>query len=353
MVEEKIFITDEELRELLRRAEAKIKVVGVGGAGNNTLHRLKEMGIVGAELIAVNTDAQHLLRVNADKKILIGLETTAGYGSGGDPKIGEAAAKESEHTLKKALEGADMIFITCGLGGGTGTGASPVIAEISRKMGALTIGVVTLPFSIEGRRRMTIALEGLERLRENVDTTIVVPNDKLLEVAPDLPIDAAFKTSDLVLANAIKGTTEIITKPGLVNVDFADVKAVLKDGGFAVIGLGESDSENRAEEAVNKALTNPLLTVDITGAKGALIHIVGGRDLTLGEAKTIVDSIARRLDPDAKFTWGALIENEMEKKIRVLAIIAGVTPKDLKERAFFERREVKKIEEELGIRFLE
>ncbi len=353
MDEEKIFITDEELQEILRRAEAKIKVVGIGGAGNNTIHRLREMGIVGAELIAVNTDAQHLLRVKADKKILIGIETTKGYGSGGDPKIGEAAAKESEHVLKKALEGADMVFITCGLGGGTGTGASPVIAEIAKKLGALTIGVVTLPFSIEGRRRMGIALEGLDKLRDHVDTTIVVPNDKLLEVAPDLPIDAAFKTSDLILANAIKGTTEIITKPGLVNVDFADVRAVLENGGFAVIGMGESDSENRAEEAVQKALSNPLLTVDITGAKGALIHIVGGRDLTLCEARTIVDSIARRLDPDAKFTWGALIENEMEKRIRVLAIITGVTPQEIKERAFFESKEVKKIEEELGIKFLE
>ncbi|MEM4641516.1 MAG: cell division protein FtsZ, partial [Candidatus Pacearchaeota archaeon] len=249
---------DKELEELVLKQRASVKVFGVGGAGGNTLTRMKEIGIVGAECIAVNTDAQDLLYTYADSKILIGRELTQGLGAGSNPKIGEEAAKESEHELKKAMQEADIVFITCGLGGGTGTGAAPVIADIAKKMGILTIGVVTLPFTIEGQKRFENAMYGLEKLEASVDTLIVIPNDKLLELAPDLPLHTAFKIADEILTNAVKGITELVTKAGLVNLDLADVKAVMLDGGVAMIGVGESDSANRAEEAIEKAIENPL-----------------------------------------------------------------------------------------------
>ena len=230
---------DRELEELLKKQSAKIKVVGVGGGGNNSLSRMKEIGIKGGELIAINTDAQDLLYANADQKILIGKELTQGLGAGSNPKVGEEAAKESESEIKKKLLGADMIFITCGLGGGTGTGAAPEVSRLSKKQGALTIGVVTLPFTIEGRKRIENAMNGLERLEAMVDTLIVIPNDKLLELAPELPLHTAFKISDEILTNAVKGVTELVTTSGLVNLDFADIKAVMVDGGVSLIGMGE------------------------------------------------------------------------------------------------------------------
>ncbi len=339
--------------ELLKGIKAKIKVVGVGGAGNNTITRLKEAGIQNVELIAVNTDAQQLLATKADRKILIGWETTRGCGSGRDPKIGEAAAKESEHVLKKALEGSDMVFVTCGLGGGTGTGAGPVIADIAKKLGALVVGVVTLPFSVEGRKTMQKALEGLRNFSESVDTLIPIPNDKLVENMPDTPLPTAFRMVDEVLVNAIKGISDITTRSGLINVDFADVRAIMKDGGFGVIGLGESDSENRAEEAVNKALSHPLLKIDISGAKGALINITGGKDMTVAETKTILEAISKRLDPEAKMACGAVVEEGMEKKLRVLIIVVGVKPVEI-EAYLPELKETisERLERELGIEFV-
>src|SRR3989338_2584487 len=265
---------DRELEELLKKQSAKIKVIGVGGGGNNSLSRMREIGIKGGELIAVNTDAQDLLYTNADVKILIGKELTQGLGAGSNPKIGEEAAKESESDIKKRLSGSDMIFITCGLGGGTGTGAAPVIASIAKKQGALTIGVVTLPFTIEGKKRVENSMIGLEKMESIVDTLIVIPNDKLLELAPDLPLQTAFKIADEILTNSVKGIAELVTTTGLVNLDFADVRAVMVDGGVSFIGMGESDSANRAFESVEKAIKNPLLDVDISGATGALINIV-------------------------------------------------------------------------------
>jgi len=323
---------DEELVKILEEARARIVVIGVGGAGNNTVTRLKEAGIEGAEVVAVNTDAQDLLAAKADRKILIGYDLTRGLGAGGDPKIGEEAAKEDLEKIRDVVKDADMVFVTCGLGGGTGTGAAPVIAEVAKKEGALTIAVVTLPFSVEGKRRMENALKGLERLQQTADTCIVIPNDRLLEVVPDLPLTAAFKVADEVLINAVKGITEMITKPGLMNLDFADVRAVMEGGGYALIGIGEAenaDGGNRAVKAVENALNNPLIDVDISGAKGALVHVKGGKDLTLKEAEEVVELVASELADDATVIWGAQIEEDMNDVLRVTVIVTGIENADI------------------------
>ncbi|WP_456482846.1 cell division protein FtsZ [Methanopyrus kandleri] len=324
---------DQELMEVLERARARIVVLGVGGAGNNTATRLKEEGIEGAEVVAINTDAQDLVSCKADRKVLIGYELTRGLGAGGDPRVGEEAAKEDMEKIKEVVEGADMVFVTCGLGGGTGTGAAPIIAEVARKEGALTIGVVTLPFSVEGRRRIENALEGLERLRQVADTCIVIPNDRLLEIVPDLPIAAAFKVADEVLINAVKGITEMITQPGLMNLDFADVRAVMENGGFALIGIGEaendSESGSRAVQAVENALNNPLVDVEVSGATGALVNIVGGKDLTLKEAEEVVELVASELSEDATVIWGAQIDEDLNDVLRVTVIVTGIEDADL------------------------
>ncbi len=350
---------DKELEKLIKARQPRIKVVGTGGAGNNTITRLMQVGIVGAETIAMNTDAQDLLFSDADVKVLLGRELTKGFGAGGDPKIGEEAAKESKDEIKRVLEGSDMVFVTCGLGGGTGTGSAPVIANIARKLGALTIGVVTLPFSMEGKQRMENARVGLEKLSKEVDTLIVIPNDRLLEIVPDVSLAAAFKVCDEILVNAVKGITELITKPGLVNLDFADVRAVMSNGGMALIGLGESDTENRAIEAVEKALSNPLVVADIEDAKGALINVVGGPDITIRESQEIVESVASRLSEDAKIIWGTQIDKNLEKTIRVLTVITGVSFPDVDElfqqqpSRKLKKKEPSELERELGIEFLE
>ncbi|MDP2628517.1 MAG: cell division protein FtsZ [Nanoarchaeota archaeon] len=345
---------DRELEELLKKQSAKIKVIGVGGGGNNSLSRMKEIGIKGGELIAINTDAQDLLYANSDQKILIGRELTQGLGAGSNPTVGKEAAKESESEIKKKIEGSDMIFITCGLGGGTGTGAAPVVANLAKKQGALTIGVVTLPFTIEGKKRIENAMEGLERMESTVDTLIVIPNDKLLELAPELPLHTAFKIADEILTNAVKGVTELVTKSGLVNLDFADIKAVMVDGGVSLIGLGESDTQQRAIEAVEKAIQNPLLDVDISNATGALVNIIGGSDMSLDECKLIIEAVGEKLNPDAKLIWGAQLSPDMEKSIRVLLIVTGVKSNQiLGHTDSLEKRKHQEIEEELGIEFFE
>jgi len=345
---------DKELEEIVNKQKAKIKVFGVGGGGNNTLTRMKEVGIKGAEMIAVNTDAQDLLYTSADDKILIGRELTKGNGAGANPKIGEEAAHESEHQLKEKVAGADMVFITCGLGGGTGTGATPVIAELAKKLGTLTIGVVTLPFSIEGNTRYENAMYGLERLEGIVDTLIVIPNDKLLELAPELPIHTAFKIADEILTNAVKGTTELVTKPGLVNLDFADIKAIMCGGGVALIGVGESDSQTRAIEAVEKALENPLLDIDVNGATGALVNIIGGTDMSLQEAKQVIETVSHKLSPDAKMIWGAQISEDMEKTLKVMLIVTGVkSPQILGPGESTADKKKRELGDELGIEFIE
>jgi len=345
---------DKELEEIVNKQKAKIRVFGIGGAGNNTLTRIKEVGIKGAVTIAVNTDAQDLLYTSADDKILIGRELTKGNGAGSNPKIGEEAAHESEHQLKESVQGADMIFITCGLGGGTGTGAAPVIAELARKMGILTIGVVTLPFSIEGNKRYENAMYGLERMESYVDTLVVIPNDKLLELAPELPMHTAFKIADEILTNAVKGTTELVTKPGLVNLDFADIKAVMCGGGVSLIGVGESDSQERAAEAVEKALENPLLDVDVQGATGALVNIIGGDDLSLKEAKQVIETVSTKLSPDAKLIWGAQISEDMEKTLKVMLIVTGVKSSQIFGSGETARdKKSRELGDELGIEFVE
>ncbi len=345
---------DEELEKILSKQRAKIKVIGAGGAGNNTINRMTEVGIAGAESIAINTDAQDLLYCNATKKVLIGKELTSGLGAGSIPQVGEEAARESEREVKDALKGADMVFLTCGLGGGTGTGSLPVVADTAKKMGALTVAIVTIPFAMEGNRRYQNALYGLEKLESIVDTLIVIPNEKLLDLAPDLPLHTAFKVADEILTNAVKGIAELVTKSGLVNLDFADIRTIMGKGGVAMIGIGESDTEHRALEAVDKAVNNPLLDVDISGANGALINVSGGSDLTLNEAKEVVEAIADKLSEDARIIWGAQISEDLEKTLRVMMIVTGVTSPQIigpnpKKR---EDRKKKEIEEELGIDFL-
>ena len=320
---------DEELRRVLAGLKTNIKVVGCGGGGTNTINRIVEEGIVGADLYALNSDAQHLLTIHAPHKILIGRRSTRGLGAGSIPQVGEEAAIEAEEEIRAALQGADIVFVTCGLGGGTGTGSGPVVARIARELGALTIAIVTNPFAAEGVVRMQNAEYGLDRLQEFTDTVIVVPNDKLLEIVPRLPLNAAFKVADEILMRSIKGIIEIITKVGLVNLDFADLKTIMKGGGVAVIGLGESDSEDRASEAVYEALHSPLLDVDITDATGALINVTGGEDMTVTEAEKVAAEVHDMINPQAKIIWGAMIDPELEHSIRVMLVVTGVSSKQI------------------------
>jgi cell division protein FtsZ len=348
----KIHAIDEELAAIIQRQRSKIKVVGCGGGGNNSINRMSDVGIEGTETLAINTDAQDLLYTNADVKILIGKELTQGLGAGSDPNIGEEAARESEADLRQKLSNSDMVFITCGLGGGTGTGSAPVVAELAKKCGALTVGIVTVPFEMEGQRRLENAMFGLERMEKNVDTLIVIPNDKLLELAPDLPLHTAFKVADEILTNAVKGIAELVTKTGLVNLDFADIRAVMGKGGVSMIGIGEADTENRAHEAVEKAINNPLLDVDITGATGALINVSGGSDMTLDEAKQVVESISCKLDEEARIIWGAQISEDLGHAIKVLLIVTGVKSPQIFGFEPKSDKDKKEIETELGIEFV-
>jgi cell division protein FtsZ len=320
---------DAELTRVLGTLTTKIKVIGCGGGGTNTIARCVESGIDNVEFVAANTDAQHLLLIQAPKKVLLGRHTTRGLGAGSLPQIGEEAAAESSNDLKNALQGADMVFITCGLGGGTGTGSAPVVAKIAKEMGALTIVVATLPFSVEGAVRMRNAETGLAKLREVADTVIVIPNDKLLQIAPRLPLQAAFKVADELLMRAIKGITELITKPGLVNLDFADLRTIMRHGGVAMIGLGESEGEERARDAVLEALNSPLLDVDITGATGALVNVIGGPDMTLQESERVVEEIHQRVNPDARIIWGTSVDPNLDGQIRAMVVVVGVRSKQI------------------------
>ncbi len=344
---------DDELRKILESRKAEIKVVGVGGAGGNTLSRLMQIGIVGAESVGVNTDAQDLLYTDADAKVLIGKELTGGLGAGADPKVGMEAAKESKEEIRKYLDGADMVFVTCGLGGGTGTGAAPLVAEIAKKVGALTVGIVTLPFTMEGKQRGKNGQDGLENLESVADTLIVIPNDKLLEIVPDVSITTAFKVADEILVNAVKGIAELITKPGLVNLDFADIRAVMGSGGIAMIGMGESDTENRALESVEKSLTNPLLDVNIEGASGALVNVSGGENITIKECQEIVETVSQKLNPEAKIIWGAQIIKELGDALRSMLIVTGVQSKQIygPEKTHSSQKQ-KEIERVLGVDFV-
>jgi cell division protein FtsZ len=317
-------MTDEELEDVLEDLQTDITVVGCGGAGGNTVSRMAEEGIKGANLVAANTDVQHLVDVAADTKILMGEEKTGGRGAGSLPQVGEEAAIESQDDIYGAIEGSDMVFVTAGLGGGTGTGSAPVVAEAARESGALTIAIVTTPFTAEGEVRRTNAEAGLERLRDVADTVIVVPNDRLLDSVGKLPVRQAFKVSDEVLMRSVKGITELITKPGLVNLDFADVKTVMEKGGVAMIGLGESDSEQKAQDSVRSALRSPLLDVDISGANSALVNVTGGTDMAIEEAEGVVEEIYDRIDPEARIIWGTSIDEELDGTMRTMIVVTGV-----------------------------
>ncbi|WP_436928433.1 cell division protein FtsZ [Halosimplex halobium] len=318
-------MSDEELADVVKDLETKITVVGCGGAGGNTVTRMMEEGIHGAKLVAANTDAQHLAdEVKADTKILIGRKRTGGRGAGSVPKIGEEAAQENLEDIQQSIDGSDMVFVTAGLGGGTGTGSAPVVAQAAQDQGALTISIVTIPFTAEGERRRANADAGLERLRAVSDTVIVVPNDRLLDYAPSMPLQDAFKICDRVLMRSVKGMTELITKPGLVNVDFADVRTIMENGGVAMIGLGESDSENKAQDSIRSALRSPLLDVEFDGANSALVNVVGGPDMSIEEAEGVVEEIYDRIDPDARIIWGASVNQQFEGKMETMIVVTGV-----------------------------
>jgi cell division protein FtsZ len=298
-------------------------VIGVGGAGNNTVTRLMEMGITGAECIAVNTDALHLSASRAHRKILVGEKLTKGLGVGGDPKLGRAAIEESRKRLEDLLSDVDIVFITAGLGGGTGTGAAPVIAEIARRKGAITVGVVTTPFRIE-KGRIEYAANALTEMRRQCDTVVVIDNNKLMQLVPQLPINEAFRVADQVLANMIKGIVETISAPSLINLDFADFKTIVRRGGIAVVGVGESDAPNRAEEAVRNALRSPLLNVDYAGATGALIHVTGDSQMTIEEANRVGEIVTEMMDNHALVIWGARVNPEQDGKLKVTLVMTGV-----------------------------
>jgi cell division protein FtsZ len=304
-------------------SQANIKVIGVGGAGNNMVGWLYKKGIKGAEIIATNTDHQHLAITGADRKFLIGKDCTRGLGCGGFPNKGAEAAQESLILVKDSLKGSDMVFVCAGMGGGTGTGASPVVAQVAKDTGAIVIGTVTMPFNIE-RARCDKAEFGLQQLRQVCDTVIVIDNNRLVQIAGNLPIQQAFSVANELIATMIKGIVETIAVPSLVNLDYADVKAIMTNGGVAAIGVGSSDTNNRVEEAVKGALSNPLLDISYEGATGALIHVTGGPDMTLDDVSKIGELVTESLDDDANVIWGARVDEAMKGKLTVMTIITGV-----------------------------
>ena len=318
---------DEEILKIAAQLDVSIKIIGCGGGGSNTVNRCVEAGISGAQLCAINTDAKHLLAIHAPKKILIGKNVTRGLGAGAIPQVGEAAAKENEREIRDFLNGANIVFVTAGMGGGTGTGSAHYAARLAKEIKALTIGVVTMPFKAEGELRMENASDGLDRLRRICDTTIVIPNDKLLELVPKLPVDAAFKVADEVLMQTIRGLTEIITKPGLVNLDYSDIMTVMNEGGVAFVGIGESedpDAETRVETAIDEALNSPLLgEIDLKEAKGALIRVVGGPDMTVSEAQKAAEVVGERVAKHARIIWGCSVNPDYEGQVKILLIVTG------------------------------
>jgi cell division protein FtsZ len=303
---------------------AVIKVVGVGGGGTNAVNRMVDAGLRGVEFIAVNTDAQALLMCDADVKIHIGSKITRGLGAGADPAIGLEAATESRDELKEALKGADMVFVTAGKGGGTGTGAAPVIAEIARELGALTVGVVTRPFGFEGRKRADQAEGGIKQLREKVDTLIIIPNDRLLQVVEKrTSIVDAFRIADDVLRQGVQGITDLITVPGLINLDFADVRTIMRQAGSALMGIGVAGGENRAADAAKAAISSPLLEASVEGATGILLNITGGSDMGLFEVNEAAEIIGSAADGDANIIFGAVIDEALGDQVRVTVIATG------------------------------
>ena len=303
--------------------QPRIMIVGCGGAGNNTVNRLHHMGVSGAETIAINTDKQHLDMIQADKRVLIGKSLTKGLGAGGYPDVGKRAAEMARPTLEALLDSADLVFITAGMGGGTGTGSAPVVAQVAKDQGAIVVGMVSYPFQVE-KARLLRAEDGLEALASAADSVIVLDNNRLKNFVPNLPLGQAFSVMDQLIGETVKGISETITEPSLINIDYADVRAIMAKGGVAVMLVGESKQQNKAESVVRECLSNPMLDVDYRGATGSLIHITGGSDLTLTDAEEIATSLTYELDPHADVIWGARVRNDMEGKVRVLAIMTGV-----------------------------
>src|SRR5688572_10568282 len=303
---------------------AVIKVVGIGGGGTNAVTRMVEAGLSGVEFVAVNTDAQALLMTEADEKIHIGSRATRGLGAGADPRVGQAAAEESRDELKEALKGADMVFVTAGEGGGTGTGGAPVIADIGREIGALTVGVVTRPFGFEGKLRADQAEQGIQTLRESVDALIVIENDRLLQVVErSTPVTEAFRIADDILRQGVQGITDLITVPGLINLDFADVRTIMRDAGSALMGIGAASGENRAAEAARTAVSSPLLEPSIDGATGILLNITGGTELGLFEVNEAAEVVTSAADQNANVIFGAVIDDSLGDEVRVTVIATG------------------------------
>ena len=327
--------------ELEMEQFTNIKVVGVGGGGSNAVNRMIASGLSGVEFVAINTDAQALAASDANVKIQVGEKLTRGLGAGSNPEIGAQAAQESYEVLRRALEGADMVFITAGMGGGTGTGGAPVVAGIAKELGALTVGVVTKPFSFEGRRRMTQALAGLDNLKSKVDALIVIPNDRLLQVSEKkTSILEAFRLADDVLRHGVQGISDLITVPGLINVDFADVRTIMSDAGSALMGIGIASGENRAQEAARAAIESPLLETSIEGAKGVLMNITGNSTLGLFEVNEAAEIIAQAADPDANIVFGAMIDESLKDEIRITVIATGFEGKARREKVGLEAVEI-------------
>ncbi|MCP3683437.1 MAG: cell division protein FtsZ [bacterium] len=322
------FIVQEALKQESPKVEslvgqANIKVMGVGGAGNNMVSWLHKKGIKGAEVIACNTDQQHLDIADADKKFLLGKDLTQGLGCGGFPEKGAEATKESVQEVKESLKGSDMVFVCAGMGGGTGTGGAAIVSKVAKEAGSIVIGTVTMPFKIE-RARIDKAEFGLQQLRQVSDTVIVIDNNRLVQIAGNLPIEQAFAVANELIATMIKGIVETIAVPSLVNLDYADVKSIMTNGGVAAIGVGASDTNNRVDEAVNGALSNPLLDISYKGATGALLHVTGGPDMTLDEINRIGELVTESLDDEANVIWGARVDEKMQGKLTVMTIMTGV-----------------------------
>lgn len=330
--------------------QANIKVIGCGGAGNNMVSWLYNKGISGAEILAINTDQQHLDITKADKKFLIGQSITRGLGCGGFPDRGKQSAQEDSHTLKDMIKNSDMLFVCAGMGGGTGTGSAHVVAKLAKEMGSIVIGTVTMPFKIE-RARVEKAEFGLDELRKNCDTVIVIDNNKLVQIAGNLPIQQAFAVANELIATMIKGIVETIAVPSLVNLDYADVKTIMTNGDVAVVGVGASDTNNRVEEAVKGALSNPLLDISYEGASGAIIHIHGGLDMTLDDINKVGEMVTEAMDSDANVIWGARVSDEMKGKITVMTIVTGVNSPYIIGKATAKQAETarQKLSSELGI----
>ncbi|MDB9373243.1 cell division protein FtsZ [Nodularia sphaerocarpa] len=322
----KMSTENSRIGEIVPGRVANIKVIGVGGGGGNAVNRMIESDVSGVEFWSINTDAQALTLAGAPSRLQIGQKLTRGLGAGGNPAIGQKAAEESRDEIATALEGADLVFITAGMGGGTGTGAAPIVAEVAKEMGALTVGVVTRPFVFEGRRRTSQAEQGIEGLKSRVDTLIIIPNNKLLEVIPEqTPVQEAFRYADDVLRQGVQGISDIITIPGLVNVDFADVRAVMADAGSALMGIGVSSGKSRAREAAIAAISSPLLECSIEGARGVVFNITGGSDLTLHEVNAAAEAIYEVVDPNANIIFGAVIDDRLQGEVRITVIATGFT----------------------------